>query len=67
MFCSSLAGTGTTLNLFSGARAHTHTRCEPGSSVSIVADYGLGDQDSIPIEAEDFSSLLCAQLAVVPT
>jgi hypothetical protein len=29
--------------------------------VSFVSDYGLDDRDSIPAEAEDFSSSLCIQ------
>jgi hypothetical protein len=33
----------------------------PGSSVSIVSDYGLDDRGSIPDRAENFSSSLCVQ------
>jgi hypothetical protein len=32
-----------------------------GSSVSIVSDYRLDDQGSIPAEVKDFSSSLCGQ------
>jgi hypothetical protein len=32
-----------------------------GSSVSTVSDYRQDDRDSIPAEAEDFSSNLCVQ------
>jgi hypothetical protein len=38
--------------------------CEPGSSVSIVSDYGLDDQAieiRSPSGAKDFSSILCVQ------
>jgi hypothetical protein len=37
---------------------------EPGSSVSIVSDYGLDDRAIgvwSPAEAKDFSSMLCVQ------
>jgi hypothetical protein len=37
---------------------------EPGSSVSIVSDYGLDDREigvRSPAEAKDFSSSLCVQ------
>jgi hypothetical protein len=32
-----------------------------GSSVSVVSDYRLDDQDSIPAEAKDLSSSICVQ------
>jgi hypothetical protein len=32
-----------------------------GSAVSMVSDYGLGEQGSIPVQAKDFSSSLCIQ------
>jgi hypothetical protein len=38
--------------------------CGPGSSVSIVSDYGLDDRAievQSPAEAKDFSSNLCVQ------
>jgi hypothetical protein len=41
-----------------------HVACEPGSSGSIVYDYGLDDRSievPSPAEAKDFSSSLCVQ------
>jgi hypothetical protein len=34
---------------------------EPGSTVSIVSDYGLDDRGSIPERRKDFSCILCAR------
>jgi hypothetical protein len=44
-------------------RAH-NLGCEPGSSVSVVSDYGLDDRAievRSPAEAKGFSSILCVQ------
>jgi hypothetical protein len=43
---------------------------EPGSSGSIVSDYGLDDRAigvRSPAEAKDFSSILCVQTALGST
>jgi hypothetical protein len=39
-------------------------KCEPGSSLSVVSDYGLDDRAievRLPAEAKDISSNLCVQ------
>jgi hypothetical protein len=44
-----------------------HSYRNRGSSVSIVSDYRLDYQGSIPTERTDFSSSLCVQTGSRPT